>query len=117
MSSTPYSSMDKEKTKKALGFDEYDMHQKVTVTTMTRTIDKKKDEEVMMGEADSDDDEVVKAQCQQDEEASVPAPAPHTTFSPSWMAIGWKEVALATVLTGIGVVGYVCYVTDYCSFC
>lgn len=41
----------------------------------------------------------------------------HIDSPPSWMEVGWKEISLATFLTGIGVIGYICYTTDYCSYC
>ena len=37
--------------------------------------------------------------------------------SPAWMLLGWKEMALAFFLTGIGAFGYICFSTDYCSYC
>lgn len=36
---------------------------------------------------------------------------------PAWPPVGWKEFALAAFVTGLAAVGYVCYTTDYCSFC
>jgi len=111
-SSTPYV-LEKEAPKKSLGYDKFSQ-EKVTVTTKVTA-----SEGTMMGEADSDDDEVTKAtQKKLEKEQSFKAPpTPTVDETPSWMEIGWKEVALATVLTGIGVLGYVCYVTDYCSYC
>lgn len=35
----------------------------------------------------------------------------------TWHDIGWKEVALAGFLAGVGVLGYICYVSDLCSYC
>ena len=111
-SSTPYA-LEKEGSKKSHGYEKFSQ-EKVTVTTQVTG-----SEENMMGEADSDDDEVTKGtQRKLEKEASCKVPpTPVDDETPSWMEIGWKEVALATVLTGIGVLGYVCYVTDYCSYC
>ena len=37
---------------------------------------------------------------------------------PTWLAeVGWKEFALASFLTGVGVMCYICYCTDYCTYC
>ena len=43
-------------------------------------------------------------------------PVPDENY-PGWPAVGWKEFALAAFVTGLAAVGYVCYTTDYCSFC
>lgn len=31
--------------------------------------------------------------------------------------LGWKEVALTLFLSGIGVLGYICYYNDVCTYC
>ena len=31
--------------------------------------------------------------------------------------VGWKELVLACFVTGLGAVGYICYVTDICNMC
>ena len=36
---------------------------------------------------------------------------------PAWPPVGWKEFVLAAFVTGLAAVGYVCYTTDYCSYC
>ena len=35
----------------------------------------------------------------------------------AWQDIGWKEVALAGFLASVGVLGYICYASDLCSYC
>ncbi len=124
-SSTPFAS-EKEPLKKALGFDSYNLRRTTVTTRVTRVTDKTNAEDDtmggeaddnMIGEAESDDDEIIRAaQKKKDTDAPAEAPPP-TESSAQWMEIGWKEVALATVISGIGVLGYVCYVTDYCSYC
>lgn len=45
--------------------------------------------------------------------ATPPAPQPDR----AWLEVGWKEVALAGFLAGVGVLGYLCYVGDVCGYC
>lgn len=41
-----------------------------------------------------------------------------TTVEPAaWHDIGWKEVGLAGFIAGVGVLGYICYVSDVCGYC
>lgn len=35
----------------------------------------------------------------------------------AWLEVGWKEVGLAGFLSSIGVLGYICYVSDVCGYC
>ena len=80
-----------------------------------------------MGQADSSDDvEEEEDEGEVVEEENVSAAQekgkPRSIFSrwafrPRDFELGWKEVALSLFLSGIGVLGYICYYNDVCTYC
>ena len=56
-------------------------------------------------------------EAEEEEKGNTPVPQDTSEAYPAWPPVGWKEFALAAFVTGLAAVGYVCYTTDYCSFC
>ncbi len=65
--------------------------------------------------AEADDEDYVKPQSQlkvvEISTTVVDKKAGDVSYLPD---VGWKEFALATFISGVGVIGYLCYMTDYC---
>lgn len=105
VSSTPYSD-----SKTKLNFSESRVSQ---VTTSSNFIGSSQDTDSsdFVGEAElSDDDGPTSSSDSEGSETTV-------HFKDFWMDLGWKELALASFLSGVGAVGYICYCTDFCLYC
>lgn len=134
-SSTPYSAVTTTRKGKLLDFDDSHIvrsashvststikskisHESMTrMTTMSRTSvssDQKSfvmqdPEEEVMEEEESESQETGMEAGGSEEEGELEFPA--------WLQLGWKECVLASFLTGMGVVGYLCYCSDFCHYC
>lgn len=137
ISSTPYTSTAR-KPQTRLSFDNSNNTQLVKSVEKATTVRKRgeqpksfsgmemeSDLEFEIAEADDESDDVPPSQFRVHKEIiesiSVSPNTKHGASSMpnrAWLsAVGWKEFTLATFLTGIGVISYLCLTTDYCHYC
>lgn len=115
-SSTPYSSDQSDTTTTTTSRSR--KHDGDTLKTTTTTVTTRKAtplDAVEMGVAEDEDEEVegeVETMTTVISEKRV-----CNKCDSLWHDLGWKEVALAGFLAGVGVIGYICYFNNVCNYC
>lgn len=71
----------------------------------------------VVAEADDDEPEHPTPAKKSPKGKHVKEPSDQKTEEEQCFPVTWKEFALAAFVSGVAAIGYMCYATDYCSYC
>lgn len=86
---------------------EFDTEKRVGVQTRSMLRKQQEENDSFIAEASESDENGTTTKSKKEENETYP----------SWPEVGWKEFALAAVITATAAVGYICYSTDLCKYC